>query len=61
LIIGAGSTSHVPQDALVEVAELIQNSELVAIDGACHNVHSAKQAEFITTLREFLSASAPGA
>lgn len=55
LIIGGGSTSHVPQQKLQEVAELISNCELVTIEGAGHSVHNATLSAFLANVKNFLS------
>ena len=55
LIIGGGSTSHVPQELLVRVANLIPNARLVSVDGAGHNIHTDRLDEFMTALHGFLS------
>lgn len=54
LVIAGGPTSHVPQDRLVEAAELIPNCQLVTIDGAGHSVHKNRPQEFKAHLRDFL-------
>lgn len=54
LIVGGGSTSHIPQDKLREVSQLIPNCELVTIEGAGHGVHFEKLAEFLNVVTSFL-------
>jgi len=54
LIIGGGSTSHVPQEKLAEVAELIPDCRFVTIDGAGHAVHQKRPQEYKDLLRDFL-------
>lgn len=54
LIIGGGSTSHVPQEELVEVARLIPDCRLVTIEGAGHSVHQNRPAEYIELVKDFL-------
>jgi esterase len=54
LIIGGGPTSHVPQEKLTEVTELISECKLVTIDGAGHAVHQSCVEEYKALLREFL-------
>jgi len=54
LIIGGGSSSHVPQEELVEAARLIPNCRLVTIDGAGHAVHQNRPSEYIDLLKDFL-------
>ncbi len=55
LIIGGGSTSHVPQDKLADVAHLIPDCQLVTIEGAGHSVHKNRLAEYLEIVRKFLS------
>jgi esterase len=54
LIIGGGPTSHVPQEKLTEVAQLIAECKLVTIDGAGHAVHENHPEEYKALLRDFL-------
>ena len=54
LIIGGGSTSHVPQEKLVEVARLIPNCQLVTIEGSGHAVHQNSPSKYKDLLRDFL-------
>jgi esterase len=54
LLIGGGSTSHVPQQKLAEVAHLIPDCRLVTIEGAGHNVHQSRPEEYKALLRDFL-------
>ncbi|WAH36020.1 alpha/beta fold hydrolase [Alicyclobacillus dauci] len=54
LIVGGGSTSHIPQEKLREVSELIPNCELVTIEGAGHGVHFVNQADFLDVVTRFL-------
>jgi len=54
LIIGGGSTSHIPQEELAEVARLIPNCRLETIEGAGHGVHRDRPKEFRTLVRDFL-------
>ena len=54
LIIGGGSTSHVPQEELVEVARLIPHCRLVTIEGAGHAVHQNRPSEYIALVKDFL-------
>lgn len=54
LIIGGGSTSHVPQEKLAEAACLIPDCRLVTIDGAGHSVHLTCPEKYKDLLREFL-------
>ena len=55
LIIGGGSSSPVPQDLLVRVANLIPDARLLTIEGAGHNVHTARLAEFMAAINGFLT------
>lgn len=54
LIIGGGSTSHVPQEKLTEVAQLIPDCRLATIEGAGHGVHQNRPEEYKKLLQEFL-------
>ncbi len=54
LLIGGGSTSHVPQEELVEVARLIPHCRLVTIEDAGHAVHQNRPAEYIALVKDFL-------
>jgi len=54
LIIGGGPTSHVPQEKLTEVAQLIPECKLVTIEGAGHAVHQSRAEEYKALLRDFL-------
>jgi len=54
LIIGGGSTSHVPQEKLIEVAGLISDCRLVTIEGAGHTVHQNYPSEYLKLIRDFL-------
>jgi pimeloyl-ACP methyl ester carboxylesterase len=53
LIIGGGS-SHIPQNKLQEVCELIPNCELVTIEDAGHFVHDANLPAFLAAVKSFL-------
>ena len=54
LIIGGGSSSHIPQEELVEVARLIPNCRLRTIEDAGHSVHQTRPSEYIQLLKDFL-------
>ncbi|MFU2018901.1 alpha/beta fold hydrolase [Peribacillus butanolivorans] len=54
LIIGGGS-SHIPQNKLQEVSELIPNCELVTIEDAGHFVHDANIPAFLAAVKSFLN------
>ena len=56
LIVGGGSTSHIPQEKLRDVAKLIPDCELVTIEGAGHNVHFANLDHFLDVVTRFLDA-----
>lgn len=53
LLIGGGPHSHLPQDLLIEVAQLIPNSTLVTIEVG-HNIHEAEPAMFSSTVLTWL-------
>lgn len=57
LIVGGGSTSHIPQNKLREVSELIPDCEFVTIEGAGHGVHVVKLADFLDVVTRFLDRS----
>ncbi|MFF5396212.1 alpha/beta fold hydrolase [Peribacillus butanolivorans] len=54
LIIGGGS-SHIPQNKLQEVSELIPNCELVTIEDAGHFVHDDNLPAFLAAVKSFLN------
>ncbi|MGE7766849.1 alpha/beta fold hydrolase [Peribacillus sp. NPDC096540] len=54
LIIGGGS-SHISQNKLQEVSELIPTCELVTIVDAGHHVHDANLPAFLTAVKSFLN------
>lgn len=54
LVIGGGPTSHVSQEKLAEVAQLIPDGRFVTIDGAGHLVHENCPQEYKDLLRDFL-------
>lgn len=53
LIIG-GANSHIPQDKLREVSELIPECEFVTIEGAGHFVHEDNVLAFVKVIKSFL-------
>jgi len=53
LIIGGGS-SHIPQNTLQEVSELIPNCEFVTIENAGHFVHDDQLPAFLAAVKNFL-------
>lgn len=55
LIIGGGSTSHVPQNKLQEVSELIPNCNFVTVEDAGHFVHDANLQAFLAAVKAFLN------
>lgn len=54
LIIGGGLISHIPQEKLAEVAELIPDCRLVTVEGAGHAVHKNRPSEYKDIVRDFL-------
>jgi pimeloyl-ACP methyl ester carboxylesterase len=54
LVIGGGA-SHIPQNKLQEVSELIPNCELVTIEDAGHFVHDANLPSFLAAVKSFLN------
>jgi esterase len=55
LVVGGGSTSHIPQKGLEALSKLIPECRLVTIEGAGHEVHSARQEQFLAVVEEFLA------
>ncbi|MBD1382687.1 alpha/beta fold hydrolase [Metabacillus arenae] len=55
LIIGGGGSSHIPQNKLQEVSELIPNCEFVTIEDAGHFVHEANLPAFLAAIKSFLN------
>jgi esterase len=53
-IIGGGSTSHVDQVELAEVAALIPDAQIVTFEGAGHNVHGTRLREYLEVVTPFL-------
>lgn len=53
LLIGGGTSSHIPQELLSEVAGLIPDCTLVTVD-AGHNVHHSAADDFNTTVLQWL-------
>ena len=53
-----GSSSHIPQEKLVAVAELIPQCELVTLE-AGHNVHAVRPTEFADLVLSWLRDSTP--
>jgi 3-oxoadipate enol-lactonase len=54
LLIGGGPTSHIPQNLLVEVAQLVPDCTLITIN-AGHNIHQTAPKEFIDALTTWLA------
>lgn len=50
LVIGGGTTSPVPQHLLADVVRLVPDATLVTIEGAGHQVHQTRPAEFLTAV-----------
>jgi pimeloyl-ACP methyl ester carboxylesterase len=61
LIIGGGSTSHVPRQLLAEAAELIPDARLVTLEGAGHTAHRTQPERFAAQVRAFLGGLVAGA
>jgi pimeloyl-ACP methyl ester carboxylesterase len=53
LVIAGGPTSHVPQDQVAQLAELIPDTRLVTVD-AGHLVHGTRPEEYLAVLEPFL-------
>jgi 3-oxoadipate enol-lactonase len=56
LLIGGGPTSHIPQDLLVEVSQLVPDCTLITIP-AGHNIHNTKPDEFSDAVLTWLDAT----
>jgi pimeloyl-ACP methyl ester carboxylesterase len=54
LLVGGGPESHVPQERIVEAAELVPKAEVVTIP-AGHMVHNERPAEFADAVLTWLS------
>jgi esterase len=54
LIIGGGTTSHVPQGRLAEAAARTPDCRLLTFEGAGHNVHGSRPDAFCAAVRDFL-------
>jgi pimeloyl-ACP methyl ester carboxylesterase len=54
LVIGGGSTSHVDQSDLADMAALIPDCRLVTFEGAGHHVHGTMPDEFLSVVQPFL-------
>src|SRR5919112_390397 len=55
LVVGGGSTSHIPQAELEALCKRIPGCRLVTIEGAGHEVHSARHEQFLAVVEEFLA------
>ena len=55
LVVGGGSTSHIPQEELKALSKLIPGCRFVTIEGAGHEVHSARHEQFLAVVDEFLA------
>jgi 3-oxoadipate enol-lactonase len=53
LLVGGGPTSHIPQDLLVEVSELVPDCTLITIP-AGHDVHETEPDEFLKAVLTWL-------
>ncbi|MFC4395634.1 alpha/beta fold hydrolase [Arthrobacter sedimenti] len=53
LLIGGGAGSHIPQELLTEVAELIPDCALVTLETG-HNVHAAAPDQFLNAIMSWL-------
>lgn len=58
LVIGGGVASHLPQDALAEVAAQLPNGEFATIE-AGHCVHAERPDEFVRVVRRFFTRRLP--
>lgn len=54
LIIGGGATSHVPQEKLSEVAQLMPDARFVSIEGGGHAIHRNCPEEYKEQIAKFL-------
>ncbi|MFJ9576668.1 alpha/beta fold hydrolase [Streptomyces sp. NPDC101191] len=53
LIVGGGASSHLPQDQVARLAELVQDGLLMTIKGGGHLVHANRPAKFLAAIRKF--------
>ncbi|UZJ32508.1 alpha/beta fold hydrolase [Streptomyces endophytica] len=56
LVIAGGPTSHIPQEQLAEMADVIPDASLVTVEGAGHLVHEERPGEFLAAVTSFLPA-----
>ncbi|HEX4789122.1 MAG TPA: alpha/beta hydrolase [Actinospica sp.] len=54
LVIGGGSTSHVPQQLLADAVETIPDARLVTLAGTGHSPHRTHTELFVATVVDFL-------
>jgi pimeloyl-ACP methyl ester carboxylesterase len=59
LVIGGGSTSHVPQQLLADAVAVIPDARLVTLDGTGHTPHRTHTELFVATVADFLGAPDP--
>ena len=60
LVLGGGSTSHVPQDLLAEAVQQMPEGMLVTLEGAGHAAHQTQPDHFLAEVTSFLdSVTAP--
>jgi pimeloyl-ACP methyl ester carboxylesterase len=60
LVIGGGSTSHVPQQLLADAVAVIPDARLVTLDGTGHTPHRTHTELFVATVADFLGTGAGG-
>ncbi|MFB7632148.1 alpha/beta fold hydrolase [Streptomyces sp. NPDC056149] len=54
LVVAGGSTSHIPQRHLAELADAIPDACLVTVEGAGHLVHEERPGEYLAAVTSFL-------
>ena len=54
LLVGGGTTSHIPQNLLVEVAAAVPDGTLITIP-AGHNIHQSEPDAFVETVLNWLA------
>jgi len=54
LVLGGGSTSHVPQDLLAEAVKQMPAGRLVSLEGAGHTAHQTQPDRFLAEVTSFL-------
>jgi pimeloyl-ACP methyl ester carboxylesterase len=55
LVIGGGSTSHVPQRLHADAVEVIPDARLVTLEGTGHSPHRTHTGLFVATVLDFLA------